>query len=484
MLAPDYLSSIANDVINIYSNLEIDIIKEIAKRIVSVGYANTVVQDNARILQEMGLLQEDIIQLVAKYSNKSEQEIKNTFYKAGIESLKFDDSIYKEAGLNPISIYQSKSMLQVLTATAIKTNKNLNNLVKTTAKATQNDFINIMNKAYLEVSSGTKSYSQTIIESIKQLGSKNTLVEYPSGYRTSIESAVRMNIVTGVSQTCGKLQEMRADEMDWDLMELTAHSGARPEHAEWQGKIVSRSGKKGYLSLKDIGYGEPTGFKGVNCGHDWMPYYKGSTRTYTNNELEELQNEKVTIDGKEMSKYDAKQIQRTYERNIRQNKKELAGYQSIINSATDNKLIEDTKTEFAKQSLTYNSNLKALTSISEQINAKVDNTRLYVGNSYDKSIGSKVSSVTKIANKYNESDLIGLKVGNTKVTEIGEHTISRTYAKNVKFEDVENTLKNPLNYGKIRADRSQQIKGENCTVVINVDTGKLITVYPKKTRKE
>ena len=85
----------------------------------------------------------------------------------------------------------------------------------------------------------------------------------------SIESAVRMNIITGVTQTCGKLQELRADEVGWDLMELTAHSGARPSHMSWQGKIVSRSGQKGYLSLDDIGYGTVTGFKGVNCRHDW-----------------------------------------------------------------------------------------------------------------------------------------------------------------------------------------------------------------------
>ena len=84
---------------------------------------------------------------------------------------------------------------------------------------------------------------------------------------------------------CGKMQLARAKELEWDLMELTAHSGARPEHATWQGKIVSLSGKTGYLSLDDIGYGEVTGFKGVNCRHDWRPYYRGSSRTYTDKEL-------------------------------------------------------------------------------------------------------------------------------------------------------------------------------------------------------
>lgn len=159
----------------------------------------------------------------------------------------------------------------------------------------------------------------------------------------SIESAVRMNIVTSVNQTCGKLQEIRADEMNWDLMELTAHEGARPEHAKWQGKIVSRSGKKDYLSLKDIGYGEITGFKGINCSHDWHPFHKNSTRTYNDEELEKLANEKVKYNGKEISRYDAQQMQRKMERQLRQDKKDIVGLNAILESSTDETLLKETK---------------------------------------------------------------------------------------------------------------------------------------------
>lgn len=72
-----------------------------------------------------------------------------------------------------------------------------------------------------------------------------------------------------------------------------------------------------------------------------------------------------------------------------------------------------------------------------------------------------------------------MNVNGVKIQEIGEHIISRTYGKKVSFEDVEDTLKNPVGYGKIRTDNSQQIKGAHCTVVLNTKTGKLITVYPK-----
>ena len=484
MLTEKDFINIEKQAMQIYQSLELEIIEEIAKRIAKVGYANTVVLNDIQIAQEMGLLYQDVILMVAKYNNVTYEEIAKIFSEAGAQTLKFDDEIYTEAGLNPLPINQSSGMVQLLNSTIAKTAGNLQNLVLTTANTSQTQFYNAMNKAYMEVSTGVKSYSQSILDAIDDMSSQGAVITYPSGRRMSLESAVRMNIITGVNQTCGKLQELRADEVGCDLMELTAYSGARPSHAKWQGKIVSRSEKKGYLSLKDIGYGEATGFKGVNCHHDWYPYYEGSSRTYTQEQLDAWENEIVTYNGKEYSKYEATQVQRKLERQIRKDKKELAGIQGVLNSdVKDKKLIEETETKFAKKSLIYKTHQNELDNFINQTSFNKDNMRLYVGRQ-NKNVSTQVSNVTKIANRYNK-EIIGIKVNNgTEVKEVGEHIISRTYARNISFEDVKNTLKNPVKYGKIRSDKSQQIKGENCTVVINTETGKLITVYPQKTRKE
>ena len=337
----------------------------------------------------------------------------------------------------------------------------------------------------METSTGVKSYSQAILDSVKKLSQKGAIVEYPSGYRTSIENACRMNIVTGANQMCGKLQEMRADELSWDLMELTAHGGARPEHASWQGKIVSRSGKnKKYLTLKDIGYGTPTGFKGVNCRHDWYPYNEGSTRTYTQEQLNNWKNEKVIYNEKEISKYDAMQIQRRMERQIRQDKKELAGLNGIIKTEKDNKTLEEYKTAFSKKSLIYKTHQNNLDDFIEQTNSKKDMSRLYIGKE-SKKVSTQIANVTKLANKYNNSDIIGTKVNGIKIKEIGEHIISRTYARNLDFEDVKDCLNNPLDYGKIKVDekgrKSFLIYGKVVTISVNPETGKLINA--RKTSK-
>ena len=69
----------------------------------------------------------------------------------------------------------------------------------------------------------------------------------------------------------------------------------------------------------------------------------------------------------------------------------------------------------------------------------------------------------------------------TKITEIGEHIISRTYARGLKFEDVEEALKHPLKYGKIKTDeqgrRSFAVIGKKITIYVNPDTGKTTTTH-------
>lgn len=378
MLTEQDFIKIEKQAIGIYQNLELQIIEEIATRIANFGYANTVVLNDIKIAQEMGFLYQDIVRLVAEYNNTSYEKVAEIFNQAGAQTLKFDDKIYTEAGLNPIPINQSSSMVQLLNSTIEKTSGNLQNLVMTTAITSQTSFYNAMNKAYMEVSTGVKSYTKSIVDTIKELSSQGAVITYPSGRNMSLESAVRMNIITGVNQTCGKLQELRADEVGWDLMELTAHSDARPSHAEWQGKIVSRSGQKGYLSLDDIGYGKATGFKGVNCRHDWYPYYEGSTKTYTDEQLKEWEQEKIEYNGKKMSKYDATQEQRKIERVIRADKKELVAQQKLLTSNNKDIDVEEVKQEIRNIKIREKQHRDMLDDFVEQTGLRKDYSRLVI----------------------------------------------------------------------------------------------------------
>ena len=363
---------------SIYNNLELQIIEEIAIRIANFGYANTVVINDLRIAQEMGYLYEDIVKLVAEYNDTTIEEVNRIFYEAGEKTLKRDDEIYKEAGLQPLPLAQSESIKQIMNATIKRTSGNLQNLCMTTANTAQTQFYNAINNAYMYTSTGVKSYTQAILDEIKNISKQGAVIEYPSGAKRSLESAVRTNILTAVNQNCGKVQEARADELGWDLMELTAHSGARPEHAHWQGKIVSRSGQKGYLSKRDIGYGEVDGFKGINCRHDWHPYLKGSTKAYSNKQLKEWQNEKVEYNGKKISKYEATQKQRAMERRIRQDKKDLKAQQAILTSNNKDIDIEQVQAEIRNIKAKQKDHNAQLNDFLKQTGLRKDSSRLVI----------------------------------------------------------------------------------------------------------
>ena len=213
MLTPDYLKNVADDAINIYSKLEDSIIKDVVRRLKNTDFEMTEsARFQIRIAQEAGLLYDDIIEKVAKYSGVSEKIVKKTLENSAIEALKYDDKIYKKQGLNPIPIKQQTTMLNLLKNTLNKTNGSLYNLTLTTANTSQQKFIEVCNQAYMQISSGAFDYNTAIRKAIKQFGD-GIQVEYDSGYRLNIKSAVKRAVMTGVNQTCLKMQELRAEEM-------------------------------------------------------------------------------------------------------------------------------------------------------------------------------------------------------------------------------------------------------------------------------
>lgn len=180
MLTEKDFINIEKQAIGIYQNLELQIIEEIAVRIANFGYANTVVINDLRIAEEIGYLYEDIIRLVAEYNNTTVEQVNRIFYEAGEKSLKFDDKIYKEAGLNPLPLQQSESIKQIMNATIIRTAGNLQNLCMTTATTGQTQFQNAINNAYMYTSTGVKSYTQAIIDEIKNMSNQGAVIQYPS----------------------------------------------------------------------------------------------------------------------------------------------------------------------------------------------------------------------------------------------------------------------------------------------------------------
>lgn len=333
MLTPKQLDNLPDNLIELYAQAEADIIADMARRITTYDYFIPAAQWQYIKVREMGLLHDEIIKKLSATTGISKKQIEQLMKDAGAEALKTDDEIYRRAGKTPGPISSSAELQNVLAAGIDKTQGLFENLTRTTANTATHQFEKVLDRAYMQITSGAFDYNSAIRMAVKDLSSKGiATIQYPRGHIDYMEVAVRRATVTGVNQTASKLQEVRADEMDSDLVEVTAHAGARPDHAEWQGKVFSRSGKHPKYPdfIASTGYGTGEGLCGWNCRHNFYPYFEGvSEKTYTRSELKEMNALKYEYNGKKITEYEATQKQRYIERQIRRWKREEQAFKAI-----------------------------------------------------------------------------------------------------------------------------------------------------------
>ena len=348
MLEPDVLDYILNS-LSVHKQLQESIIRDIVRRIVKNGLlpADNLTETaayQAEIAQRAGVVYDDIIKIVAEESGALYYDVKNAFDAAEVEILNFDDELLLSNGYEPEMVkHLSPAMRQAWEAALSKTFTEAENLTKTIALTSQNAYISACDLAHMQVASGSFTYQQAIASAAKQASAQGARVLYPSGAVANLDYAIRRSVLTGVNQTAAQIMNAKADELEHDLMITSAHYGARPEHAVWQGGVVSRSGKMGYLSLSDVGYGSVTGIFGANCKHTWYMYFGFSP--YTKEMLEDMRNKTVTYNGQEIPMYDALQKQRGLERHVKTTKRQLVG----LDEALKNTPVKDSltlKTEF------------------------------------------------------------------------------------------------------------------------------------------
>ena len=168
-------------------------------------------------------------------------------------------------------------------------------------------------------------------------------VSYESGKIDQMDVAVRRAVLTGANQLCLKFAEKAMDSLYTDLVEVSAHVGARnrgfePEnHEMWQGKVYRWSEKPRLSSgvypdfIRHTGYGSGEGLGGWNCRHSFHAFVEGvSERTYTDEELDSMKAENRTFqyEGREYDGYTATQKQRQIERTLRKLKRERSSYKA------------------------------------------------------------------------------------------------------------------------------------------------------------
>lgn len=94
---------------------------------------------------------------------------------------------------------------------------------------------------------------------------------------------------------------------------------------------LSGKNKKYPDFFKSTGYGTATGLKGVNCTHEFYPFWEGAD--FIPDDIEEPK--PVKINGKTYDYYQVTQKQRQMERNIRATKREIEAQRAIGGNAAE-----------------------------------------------------------------------------------------------------------------------------------------------------
>ena len=328
MVEFDELNVLSDPVVILFEKYQTSVIEDIARRLSRLPYTSkTAVWMMAR-LNASGMIYEHALEELYKVTGISKVRLKEMFRVAGIRTVKFDDAIYKAAGLKVFPV--SPATMEVLAAGFRKTLGTLINLTNTTALQAQIEFIEAADLAYLQISSGAFDYDTAIKNAVIQVADRGIrTVAYPSGRKHQLDVAVRRAVLTGVGQTAGNVQWERLKEYGSDLVQVSAHIGARNKgegpmnHESWQGEIYSISGShKKYRNFLEItGFGTGEGLLGWNCRHSYYPFFEGISVPGPV-DPKDYKGKTVNYKGKEVDFYEATQVQRRIEREIRKAKRE------------------------------------------------------------------------------------------------------------------------------------------------------------------
>lgn len=337
MLTPEYLLHVSEGAEHIAAQLHTDILKRMVRRILARqkrqdDYLLTAIDKwNIQTLYDLGFLEQDVTDAIAKATGLQEKEIKQAMEEAGVKAMEYDDKIYRAAGISTEPLTQSPYLIRLMQRDYEATLNTWNNATRTTADASQQTFIKTMDEIYHQVATGDIGYIQAYSEGIDKLASHGLWVYYPTGHRDTIEVAALRCVRTGVSQMSAEIQLARMDELDVDLVIVSAHLGARPSHQEWQGKVYSRSGqsKKYPDFVSSTGYGTGDGLCGWNCRHNFSPYFEGQGNPFDHYDDKENQ-----------EAYDKSQQQRLLERTIRKTKRRVEVLKDAANQAQDPAMVD------------------------------------------------------------------------------------------------------------------------------------------------
>ena len=302
------------------------LLRDIAARIAKAGQLTATAQYETWKLQQLGVSQRDLRNYLKKALKVSNAKLRQLLTQSAEAGYNYDLSALPTVRAIPFD--ENEAVQQIVRAAIAQTQGTLENLTQTLGMVDPYGKVNLlrdtyrkcMDYAFEQVSSGAVDYNTAIREATRNLAAKGVeFIDYESGVTTSLEAAVRRNIMGALGLMQEQISQYNHDQYGATGWEIDAHSNSAPDHEPIQGKQYTDAEYEVLNNslVRRIGT--------LNCGHSAHPIvYGASVPQYTPEELEEMRqkNEKgITFRGKHYTGYEATQKQRRLERAIRAQKR-------------------------------------------------------------------------------------------------------------------------------------------------------------------
>ena len=101
MLTPDYLENVPAAMMRLWQQVEEDILQDVARRIGKMGQVTATADWQLWRREQTRLCNREVLKILARYSGRSEAELRRIFQEAAALALEDDDRLYTSAGLDP-----------------------------------------------------------------------------------------------------------------------------------------------------------------------------------------------------------------------------------------------------------------------------------------------------------------------------------------------------------------------------------------------
>mgnify|MGYP002614980317 FL=1 len=323
-ITPTELTNKAFEIAKRFSKVNTFYLKMMAKQIKAIGKLD---KDNLHRLEQLALMGNNIKEInsmLVKETGLALEDIQKLYLESAGEEYKDAADLYNYKGVAQPPFSKNKPLNSYIESVKKLTDGTFINMSHTTAIS--KDYRDIIDLAIDTVATGMDDYESVMKRMLLSKARKGMRITYASGRTRRLESACRMNILEGVRQVNNGIRKEMGNQYGADGVEIDAHGLCAEDHLPYQGRQYTI---KAYEKLNDK-LKRPIGT--LNCRHGISYIILGvSPKTYTKEDLELMKKkstDKVTIKGKEYTKYEASQLMRSIETEMRYKKDEIIALDS------------------------------------------------------------------------------------------------------------------------------------------------------------